>query len=747
MSSAAIEAERVARVGKPTSGKPASGVIAVAPGSIVMAEPSALFVDTRNARADRDPADVDTLAATIMHAGVLQPLLGYAASGDTIAITDGARRLCAINRLVQRGAWSGLVPVRLHDADEAEYVAITANTQRVQLTAAAEARAFAKLLDVDTAGLQARDDAIDAGVTRADAVKEIARAFGVETRHVEQRLTLAALHPPILDALDDGAIDLDIAKAYARAEVEVQATVWDAHGAAANDWTIKNALAKTALAATDAIARFVGEAAYIAAGGVVRRDFFADADDGSWADRKLAEKLAGAKLADEKARLEAEGWSFVETLKSEPSQHMWPRANAKKRVATDAEAADLADIAAQQKAIEAQEEAIYNEAGRDAGLTPEQKAIIDANERTVAALDRRADALAEALWIWDDKIKAKAGALAFIDDDGALRIWRGVTKYTRPNYMGGGQAATKDKGAAKAAKPAEPEIARDTRYAITTQASIILGRAIAADPRSGLALVAADLARQTLAMGDYHEEIVIEARRCEMTPPFTLASDDDWSAQRAAWTDQVRKHLKKPGALEAELLTWTPDALAKLIAHCVGGKIDGTYTSHGEAAPDDLAPLAAFGRALNVDPGFHWTPSLDVMKGFSEAALRKACAEIGVEAPATASKASLAAIVADRAAAVKWTPPIVRAICGASWTKLEVAKQPKKRGRPSKADLAARAAAEPITAKNAPVIGGDAVSLTSPLTPAAKTTKKAGAKKTAKPKQKVARKSAVKAAA
>lgn len=78
---------------------------------------------------------------------------------------------------------------------------------------------------------------------------------------------------------------------------------------------------------------------------------------------------------------------------------------------------------------------------------------------------------------------------------------------------------------------------------------------------------------------------------------------------------------------------------------------------------------------------------------FSEKALRAACVEIGIDAPAKATQPQLAAMVADRAAAVKWTPPIVREITGAKWTKLAQVKtrNPRRQPIPAKSRSARKA--------------------------------------------------------
>src|SRR3546814_17354689 len=64
---------------------------------------------------------------------------------------------------------------------------------------------------------------IEAGATTED----VARRFGLTVRFVEGRLRLASLAPRVFEALAEGTITLDMAKAYgAISDVERQAHVY-----------------------------------------------------------------------------------------------------------------------------------------------------------------------------------------------------------------------------------------------------------------------------------------------------------------------------------------------------------------------------------------------------------------------------------------------------------------------------------------------------------------------------------------
>ena len=77
--------------------------------------------------------------------------------------------------------------------------------------------------------------------------------------------------------------------------------------------TIRDALTEDDIRATDKRARFVTVAAYEEAGGAVRRDLFAEDDEGVFLlDAALLDRLALEKLRSEAEQVKAEGWKWVE---------------------------------------------------------------------------------------------------------------------------------------------------------------------------------------------------------------------------------------------------------------------------------------------------------------------------------------------------------------------------------------------------------------------------------------------------
>lgn len=177
-------------------------------------------------------------------------------------------------------------------------------------------------------------------VEHVKAVTAIANQVGKTPRFVEQRIRIADLHAPILEALRADKISVHAAEAWANADIDRQADLWTKEGKRAADIDargIKSLIDKADVAETDRLAKFVGKA-YAEAGGMVRQDLFAIAEPElpSWArskkgpkghlDRKVVNKLAREKLAAAREKLAAEGWGQVEaTLKASFSWYETPK--------------------------------------------------------------------------------------------------------------------------------------------------------------------------------------------------------------------------------------------------------------------------------------------------------------------------------------------------------------------------------------------------------------------------------------
>lgn len=266
-----------------------------------------LVIDERNARKRRDRDSIVSMKASILHHGLAQPLIvrpPIAAdadlAGQVYRVFGGGRRLTSIKELIAERALPAdfAIPVLIRDVDDraAEEISLAENIIRRGMRPVDEFRAFKALADD--------------GLT----IEDIALRFGQSDRFVRGRLALAGLHPDILEALDTDELSLSAAAAYtSSADQEAQfkffheAPSWSR----AQPQSIRSGLLKEAFSPTSSRAKFVGEDAYRAAGGVVVEDLFGD--DVKWTDAALVERLAADKLSKMQADALAEGWSFFES--------------------------------------------------------------------------------------------------------------------------------------------------------------------------------------------------------------------------------------------------------------------------------------------------------------------------------------------------------------------------------------------------------------------------------------------------
>ena len=258
--------------------------------------------------ASEETLEIESLAADIEARGVLVNLLVSPAgkSRGRFEVFDGGRRWRALNLLAQQGKIAldtYDVPVRVLKADEATLseTSLAASFHQMKLTPAEECRAFQHF------------------ISKGADVDGVAKRLGVTVRFVEGRLRLAQLAEPIFDALAQGKITLDLAKAYGAASSQArQLLVWNSYGASPNYSvdTIRRQILSETIRSNEPIALLIGADAYVAAGGKIDADLFSDEGD-KWINPEIAQGLASELLEAEAKRLgEDAGLAWVRPLVS-----------------------------------------------------------------------------------------------------------------------------------------------------------------------------------------------------------------------------------------------------------------------------------------------------------------------------------------------------------------------------------------------------------------------------------------------
>lgn len=441
-----------------------------------------LVPSPRNVRKVSDAAADAQLKADIAARGLLQNLVVRKAARGKFEVEAGGRRLAALQSLAEDGALPATHEVTslVIEGDESEVreASLAENFQRLAMNPADEAQAFAAI--------------IEAGATTED----VARRFGVTVRFVEGRLRLASLAPCVFEALAEGAITLDMAKAYgAVSDTERQAHVFaelqEAWYQVTPD-TIRRMVLDATVRGSDPRSILVGRDAYVDAGGRIERELFDDDASESWIDIALLEDLAHKKMEEAASVKAAElGLAWVRpTLGSYVGHDLiegLSRLPAEPAPLNGAEAEELSALEAdydREAAVLEDEDSSEEEVAR----AEEELARID---RAMRALNDRPPVLAE-------ELKAEAGAFLVLSRSGEPTLVPQYYTESEVERAEDGIIEPVDERAEASSKPAS--YSQRLLDELAMQRRDVLAIHLANDP--GLAL---DLMVFTLADADGHD--------------------------------------------------------------------------------------------------------------------------------------------------------------------------------------------------------------------------------------------------
>ena len=365
---------------------------------------SKLSIAPTNVRKRTDPIEDAELRATILVRGIIQNLVGIpvARKKGEYQITAGGRRLTQVQALIAEGQLPDnyQVPVMvLADRSGATEVSLIENFTRANMTPAEECRAFQAII-------------ADGKKTPAD----VAKCFGLTERFVLGRLRLANLADIVFDALADGAITLDVAKAYGSiSDTARQAAVFEELQSSyyeGNSGEIRRRLVSGVYRGNDPKAVLVGREDYLAAGGRIESDLFSDRENENWIDSEIIDRLAEQRMEAAAEALRArEGFGELRVLCQTRVPYMDTMA------LDEVEGVPLPlsqEEENRQRAIEVELESIADNADGD-GYTDEEIERIEALEAEHASLDDRPAEL---------DAQQKAGSIAYlvIGEDGVPRL-------------------------------------------------------------------------------------------------------------------------------------------------------------------------------------------------------------------------------------------------------------------------------------------------------------------------------------
>jgi len=245
--------------------------------------------------------EVEEMADSIQAMGILQNLIGAELPDGTIGIVGGEGRRRGTGILVLRGvldAETPFVPVKVLPVEMAVAASMIENGRRKNMHPAEQIIGFRTLEQ------------------EGKTASQIGALMGYNPRHVQRCLKLANLAPSLLDALARDEISLEQCEVLTLADThERQEQVWKE---GVEQWrnpavqTLRKMVTDDKVAMSHPMFKYVGEDAYVAAGGTLTADLFSDKDS-TFADATLVKSLLASKLTVLAARLKQEqGWGWAE---------------------------------------------------------------------------------------------------------------------------------------------------------------------------------------------------------------------------------------------------------------------------------------------------------------------------------------------------------------------------------------------------------------------------------------------------
>lgn len=628
----------------------AQGIAAIGSGQDLLLIPlSRLRPSSRNVRKSGGTS-IPELAASIARVGLLQNLtVVLSADGEHYEVVAGRRRLAALKLMVKRRklAKDHEVPCLVVPDAAARTVSLTENVQRESMHPADQFEAFAAL------------------VAEGRAIEDIAADFGVTPLVVQRRLKLANVSPRLLADYRADAVTLDqlMALAITDDHAAQEAAYYDSPQWQRSPDALRDHLTQEEIdAGRDPVARFVGLDAYEQAGGVMRRDLFADEHSGVFlADAALLDALARDKLAAMAEDVRAEGWGWVDVAPraTYADLHRFQRVRATRREPGKAEAKRIAKLEAEQARLQARLDDENEAIGDD-----EAQALQDAMDD----IGNDLDAIERKLLVQPAGVVPMAGAVVSLDAEGAPVVHRGLVREDDAKALLAQQRGTEadevdDSGNPEHAEDEPPALTISEKLArrLSAHRTAALQAEVARHPHIALVAVVHRLAQRIVLQGHHGSPLNISAdaqdRLEQHAPDVAEAPAATGMRQvREAWAQRLPEDSE---ALFAELLAMPQSELLSLLALCVGVTVSAITSREGDR------PAALLAQAVGLDMGQWWTPT--AAGYFEHVSKAKALEAVQVFAPNEVhrllklKKPRIAAEAERLAAGSGWLPAMFRA--------------------------------------------------------------------------------------
>jgi ParB family transcriptional regulator, chromosome partitioning protein len=590
------------------------------------------------------------LAESIYRVGLLHNLnVTIEANGKFYGVVAGRRRRAALKLLLKQQRITDDFPVlcRVVAGTDATTVSLTENIQREAMHPADQFDAFAKL------------------IAEGKSIEDIAADFGVSPLSVRQRLKLANVSPRLIAEYRAGEATLEQLMALA---------IVDDHGAQeaayfdAPEWQRSPDILREHLTAneidarTDRVAKFVGASQYEAAGGVIRRDLFAEnAQDGFMVDSTLLDRLARDKLELYAVAARKQGWAWVDVAPRCAGSELsnFQRARRERREPKAQEAKRLADIESACGLIDeriAELENIESETEQEA--TQDE---YDRLQRQRETLENKRLALEDKLMRYAPDVMALAGAVITLDYQGSPVTHFGLLRAADAQALRCSERKSRSKSFTESNEPEQKQgISEALARKLSSHRTAALQIELARQPQIALVALVHRLTLQLLYQENTAEcGVQINGALQNRLANYVADIETAPAALAFAELQQVwRERLPEdPTPLFAILLALTQDDLLALLALCVASTLDVISPREDSQCGDDMA------RALKLDIRNWWTAT--AASYFGQISKSKIVEAVQSFSPAQAGhigtlKKTMMATEAERlATGTGWLPPMM----------------------------------------------------------------------------------------
>lgn len=593
-------------------------------------------------------ASITELAASIERVGLLQNLTVILASdGEHYEVVAGGRRLAALKLLAKkrRIAKDYAVPCLLVADASARTASLTENVQREAMHPADQFEAFAAL------------------IAEGRPIEDIAADFGVTPLVVQRRLKLANVSPRLMADYRADAVNLDqlMALAITDDHAAQEAAFYDAPNWQRNPTALRERLTEREIDAhRHPLVRFVGLDAYEAAGGGIRRDLFADTDQGIYlTDAALIDRLAQDKLTGIADEVRREGWAWVEAVPAATYADLqaFQRAPKERRKPNAREAKRIAKLQAKVQEVG---EAL------DAALDAEDEEKAEALDDEGRRVGEQLETLEAELLAYASTVRAAAGAIVTLDRQGEPAIHRGLlrdaeAKALRTLAKVQSGIAPEDAEDENSTEPKKAGISERLARRLSAHRTAALQIELARNPQASLAALVHGMVQRVLQEG-YAVELPIGV---SVRPQDGLEGyASDWPQSPAAvalrelqqtWGEQLPDD---DAELFAVLLAMPQDELVQLLAVCVASTVDVVSSREHDAPGKVLA------QAVGLDMAAWWKPTAEgYFSHVSKAVILEAVQQFApqhVTRMAKLKKADIASEAERLAVGTGWMPAMFK---------------------------------------------------------------------------------------